>query len=51
MSEMGYKKTAYICELCRKADKEKRTHPGAHHPPGICDCSCRDHPRRQHDVR
>lgn len=35
-------KTDYICEPCRHADKNKLTHPGVMHPPGICDCVCRD---------
>lgn len=34
-------KTAYICDECRQADKERRTHPGVRHRPGICDCECR----------
>ena len=40
------RKTAYICDLCRKLDKDKRTHPGQFHAPGICDCPCRDEGRR-----
>lgn len=35
-------KTAFICQVCKKADKEKETHPGVLHIPGICDCECRD---------
>lgn len=33
--------TAYICDACRKASKEKQTHHGQMHAPGICDCPCR----------
>jgi len=33
--------TRFICEPCRRASKEKRTHPGVQHVPGICDCPCR----------
>ncbi len=35
-------KTRYICADCRKADRERTTHPGMLHKPGICDCTCRD---------
>jgi hypothetical protein len=35
------KLTRFICAACRKANEEKRTHPGAQHMPGICDCPCR----------
>lgn len=35
-------KTDYICQTCRTADKERDTHPGQFHAPGICDCECRD---------
>ena len=37
----GQKLTDYICEACRQANEKKRTHPGANHLPGICDCRCR----------
>jgi hypothetical protein len=40
-SEARASKTAYICKVCREADKYKITHPGVMHPPGICDCICR----------
>lgn len=33
--------TRFICVACRLATKEKRTHPGVQHQPGICDCPCR----------
>lgn len=36
------KLTDFICQPCRKATAEKRTHPGANHVAGICDCRCRD---------
>lgn len=36
------KLTDFICEICKEADKERLTHPGKMHEPGICDCSCRD---------
>lgn len=39
---MARKKTDYICPECRRCDKEKMTHPGVRHLPGICDCECRD---------
>ena len=35
-------KTAYLCEACRAADRQRHTHPGVRHQPGICDCECRD---------
>ena len=34
--------TAFICDECRRANKNKTTHPGVRHLPGICDCKCRD---------
>ena len=39
---MSRRLTDFICEACRKATREKTTHPGARHAPGICDCKCRD---------
>ncbi len=38
----GQKLTDFICEACRKANREGLTHPGVRHMPGICDCKCRD---------
>jgi hypothetical protein len=35
-------KTDFICKRCRDANRTGDTHPGMMHPPGICDCSCRD---------
>lgn len=33
--------TRFICQACKTATHEHRTHPGAQHLPGICDCPCR----------
>lgn len=44
MSKVKPPLTAYICWACRKANREDRTHPGANHMPGICDCPCREKP-------
>ena len=38
----GQKLTDYICDVCRVANREGKTHPGQFHMPGICDCKCRD---------
>lgn len=35
------KLTRFICKSCQEASREKRTHPGVMHLPGICDCPCR----------
>lgn len=35
-------KNSYICDKCKKANKEGNTHPGVRHLPGICDCECRN---------
>lgn len=35
------KLTRFICEACKSATREHRTHPGVQHLPGICDCPCR----------
>lgn len=35
------KKTAYLCDVCREANRKHLTHPGNMHAPGICDCACR----------
>lgn len=44
-------KTAFICEDCKRCDREKATHPGMRHKPGICGCSCQDVGNPTHAAR